>query len=190
MRRFVIAGAVAVIAALGGIFLIFRSGSPNLDERSDTASTALITTNSPREIVFPVEVAVARRGDLIKRLSTTGVVRAKREVDIISRIAGEVLEVSIYNGKFVRTGDVLVKLDDREYWIAFEHTRTMLLAAQIEYKSMGSSPVSEQMDSVEVRKHIEEAERKYKEAQRELQAGTMTRDEFARAKRDYETDIA
>jgi len=179
-----------------GYFLLFRHsgqvrrGVPTEPEGTQGVGRDTTAPAIAGEIVFPVEAAVARRGDLVKRLGATGIVRAKREVDVVSRIGGEVVQVSVYNGKFVNAGEVLVKLDDREYWIVFEHARTMLLAAQIEYKSMSATPAQEQVDSAEVRRRIEEAERKYGEAQREFQAGRMTRDDFARARRDYETDIA
>lgn len=119
-----------------GILFFFRRSVPSDEESFQRSVGDATSPSTPAEIVFPVEVSVARRGDLVKRLSAAGIVRAKREVDVVSRIGGEVVQVAAYNGKFVKAGDVLVKLDDREHWIVFEHARTMLLAAQIEYKSM------------------------------------------------------
>ncbi|HAL56519.1 MAG TPA: hypothetical protein DCP63_08600, partial [Bacteroidetes bacterium] len=86
-------------------------------------------------MVFPVETGLARRGDLIKLLQTTGTIRANREVEIVGRIGGEIVSITASNGRYVQQGELLVKLDEREYRTTYDRAASALLAAQIEYRT-------------------------------------------------------
>lgn len=184
-----IAAAVLLLAVI--IWYAFVPSSKPDESSKHPDSTSVSTVNSnPGEVVFPVEVAIAHRGDLVKRLSTTGIIRANREVEIVARTAGEIVFVGAQNGEYVKQGDVLVKLDDREYRLAFDRASAGLLSAQIEYRSLSTSPYVETADSaaliqkkLKVREKLRDAELRHKE-------GAISQEQFARMRRDYETELA
>lgn len=156
-----------------------QAGPPSVERASASA-----------DVVFPVEVAIARRGNLIKSLRTSGIVRAKRNVEILSRVSGEIVSLSVRNGSYVKAGDLLLTLDDREYRLAFERASNGLLAAQIEYKTQISYPYFGQRDSVEVGEQLRTAERALRDAEKLYQNRMLSYDEYLRRRRDYETELA
>jgi RND family efflux transporter MFP subunit len=142
------------------------------------------------EVIFPVKAGIARRGDLIRRLTTTGIVRARRDVEIIARVSGQGLAVKAYNGKYVKAGELLVKIDDREYSTAFERAGSNLLGAQIEYRTLSNSPYRPVVDSVEIQRQLAASRAKFQDAGEAYRSGTLTHEEYARLEREYEANVA
>ena len=73
------------------------------------------------------------------RVKSFGSVKAKRSVDVVSRVAGEVVHKSRHfeaGGYFAR-GDILLKIDDTDYVLAAEQARAKV--AQSEYQLAQSS---------------------------------------------------
>lgn len=85
------------------------------------------------EVVFNVKTELVKKGDLIKTISANGLVKAFKELEVVSNISGFISEVKVYEGKYVFKGDLLIKLDDREYKIALSEAEASLLNAKIEY---------------------------------------------------------
>lgn len=183
----VVALSVVALAA----WLVFLSPSQTADNslNPDQATPAVPGNSASAEVVFPVETGLARRGDLIKLLQTTGTIRANREVEIVGRIGGEIVSITASNGRYVQQGELLVKLDEREYRTTYDRAASALLAAQIEYRTLSTSPFIENADSLEINRRIIETQRKLREAEKQYREGEMTREDYERAKRDYETDI-
>ncbi len=185
--------SIGLVVILMVVLLIPRAQENSQDTSSVGDSRppdAHETLAPPADVVFPVKVAAARRGVLIKRLNTSGIIRAKREVDLIARIGGEVVAVSVYNGKFVKQGELLVKLDDREHRVALEKAKAALLSSQIEYKSLISAEVIGTVDSAQLREQIAAAHAMFRRAEAQYRQGHMTEEEFGRVKRDYEATMA
>ncbi|MGQ9798061.1 MAG: efflux RND transporter periplasmic adaptor subunit [Ignavibacterium sp.] len=85
------------------------------------------------EVVFNVKTELVKKGDLIKTISANGLVKAFKELEVVSNISGFISEVKVYEGKHVFKGDLLIKLDDRDYKIALNEAEASLLNAKIEY---------------------------------------------------------
>ena len=114
---------VIVMQAIAAVALLILLTSPMLLTSRDAPPEESSLSGSHPEIVFPVTSVVARRADLVQRLTTGGTLRAKQEVDVQSRVSGHVTGVSAFNGKFVRKGECLAVIDDREYLVALERAR-------------------------------------------------------------------
>ncbi len=147
-------------------------------------------TASDGEVAFPVSVSVAQRGALTKSISTNGTLRAKREVELIARIAGEVRSVSAFNGKFVQAGDILMRLDDREYKLAHEKASSALLAAQVEYRTLSTSSFLGAGDSARVQQELAALQQRFEEAQTALREKKIDEETYQRALREYEANSA
>lgn len=190
-KRFIlIAVAIFLVAMVVWYAFVHSSEPEGSSKHSDSTSVSTTSGSNAGEVVFPVEVAIAHRGDLVKRLSTTGVIRANREVEIVARTAGEIVFVGAQNGEYVKQGDVLVKLNDREYQLAFDKASANLLSAQIEYRSLSTSPFVETADSVALKRKKLEVREKLQDAERRFKEGTISHEQFARMRRDYETELA
>lgn len=86
-----------------------------------------------REVVFNVKTELVKKGDLIKTISANGLVKAFKELEVISNISGIISEINVYEGKKVFKDDLLIKFDDREYKITLSEAEASLLNAKIEY---------------------------------------------------------
>ncbi len=183
--------AILLLVAATSWYFFVHSSRPgeNPVHPDSTGVSSSVSTNSA-EVVFPVDVAVAHRGNLVKRLSTTGTMRANREVEIVARTPGEIIFVSPHNGEFVKQGDILVRLDDREYRLASERASAGLLSAQIEYRNLSSSVFIEKPDTVALNQKKADAQEKFRNAELSFENGIVSGVQFARLKRDYETDLA
>jgi len=72
-----------------------------------------------------------QRGDLLVTVSGSGTLEAERSLDIVSKVSGTVIYV-IEEGKKVKAGDILVKVDPTDYQISYNQ-------ALISYKNAENS---------------------------------------------------
>ena len=63
----------------------------------------------------PVVTAQATKGDLPKMLNSIGRCKAYNEVDIVSEVNGEIVEIAFEEGASVEKGQKLFKIDERKY---------------------------------------------------------------------------
>lgn len=61
-----------------------------------------------------VEVASVETGSIARRIAVTGVVEPIRVVGVNSQLSGAILTIGAEEGDFVRAGQVMARLDDRE----------------------------------------------------------------------------
>lgn len=85
------------------------------------------------EIVFNVKTAKVISGDLIERISANGIVKASKELDVVSSINGIIEKLNVYDGKVVKKNSLLVKIDDREAQLAVKDAQDKIIAAKVEY---------------------------------------------------------
>ncbi len=153
------------------------------------------TTNvglPPSEGSVPVTVALARRGDIVMRISATGLTRARRQVVISPKVAGEIVRLPVREGQAVAQGSLLLKLDDREFLLALEQARADLLKAQVEYglmkgDSTGSAPLADHSHHGSL--GLEASRRRWQQAERMAEQGQITPEEYDSARLEYETAL-
>ncbi len=63
----------------------------------------------------PVEVEEVRSGSLSRRINAVGTLVANQTVDVRAEVSGLVREINVKGGTEVKTGDVIITLDDRTY---------------------------------------------------------------------------
>lgn len=83
----------------------------------------------PEEKAISVDVGTVRRGDLVMPIYADGAIRTPRSVEIRTKVGGELVSVLVRDGDRVRTGQVLARIDPREYAIALEEARYRHLQA-------------------------------------------------------------
>ncbi|MEM1247009.1 MAG: efflux RND transporter periplasmic adaptor subunit [Acidobacteriota bacterium] len=83
---------------------------------------------------IPVEVARVERRSISDYLETNGSLEAENEVDIVSRTMGPIVELNVEEGMFVREGDVLARIDDRELQAQLEIAKVSVEEARLAYE--------------------------------------------------------
>lgn len=105
---------VLIVAALGVAAIAYELFWP--------ARIAPITARP----AVPVTVAAVARQPMPVRLDTIGTVQTIANVSVKSRIDGVITDVLIQDGQYVKTGDVMFKLDDRAAKAQLEQYRAQL----------------------------------------------------------------
>ncbi|WP_353979080.1 efflux RND transporter periplasmic adaptor subunit [Salinicola endophyticus] len=82
-----------------------------------------------------VAAVSASRGDLALRLSALGTVRPLRSVDIRTRVEGELTEVAFDEGDRVEKGQLLARIDPRDYQAALAQAKGQLRQNQAQLAS-------------------------------------------------------
>ncbi|MCY0966087.1 HlyD family secretion protein [Parathalassolituus penaei] len=81
-------------------------------------------------------------------------------VTVAPRVSGTVLEVNVHNNQAVKAGDVLFRIDDRDYQLALEHAELAMIEA-------GQGNEALQADLAHAEAALNEAEVQQQEAERE-----------------------
>ncbi len=122
---------VLVLLSLGGCLVT----GGDQDTAADSTTTKDATANTTqakkpkKEKSIKVNVGQVRQGDLVLSVFADGAVRTPKSAEIKTKIAGEFLAVKVRDGDHVRRGQVLAKIDPREYEIALEESRYKHLQA-------------------------------------------------------------
>jgi len=122
---------VAGLAALAGCKgKDANGGAAAVDSTAAAADTSSGEGDKEaKEKAITVDVADVRRGDLVMPIYADGAIRTPRSVEIRTKVAGEVREVLVRDGDRVRSGQVIARIDPREYAIALEEARYRHLQA-------------------------------------------------------------
>ena len=188
-----VATAISILSALALLFTLAfylypRSNNPNLPRSVKGVQPGL--SHASPDIAFPVIGYGALTGDLSLGVEANGTIRGLRDVDLVARVGGFVDSVAVRNGQLVHKGDLLVRLDQRELFIALEKTRTSLVSAQVEYHSSSESSLVERNDTTSVRQKLDEVHAKQKALELLHLQGKMTGQDYAARKRDLGTEEA
>jgi membrane fusion protein, multidrug efflux system len=84
------------------------------------------------EATVPVELALARQGEISASISSTANLRARRKVGVSAQTEGMVRELLAEEGDFVRKGQLLCRLDDTQAQIRLQSARQKLAQAKLQ----------------------------------------------------------
>ena len=101
----------------------------NFGQRNGDEAQADSTAKPKRERAVNVNASRVVRGDLVRPVVAEGYIRARHSAEIHAEVAGKLIRVLVEEGQPVRRGQMLVKLDDREYEMAAEEARARYLQA-------------------------------------------------------------
>jgi multidrug efflux pump subunit AcrA (membrane-fusion protein) len=135
-----------------------------------------------------VEATASHRGELIIRVSASGQTEAIRQISIIPKISGEVVALPIHEGKFVQKGDVLMKLEDREYQLSLNEARQKLLKARSEYEiqRLDRKTLNSLVDSSAINRS-KQLEQQWHKAQQQYKRGEIDEAKYQKIWLDYQS---
>ncbi len=123
--------------ALGVVALVgwYYRGSRNASGAADAAAPAATGKGraggfSAANMVVPVVVATAQRGDLPVYFNGLGTVTAFNTVTVRSRVDGQLVSVAFKEGQFVHEGDLLAQIDSRPFQVQLEQAMGQLAKDQ------------------------------------------------------------
>ncbi len=87
-----------------------------------------------RELSLPVQIGKIIFKDVIDQVRTVGNIHAEQRVIINSEVAGQITKVEVREGDIVKSGDLLARIDSREYELEVEELEAELSAAKEEFK--------------------------------------------------------
>jgi len=185
---------IAVLLLIILAILLITYGIPGLKKPSATSSSensGESTSEKPSKTkVAPVmvEATPSHRGELIIRVSASGQTEAIRQISITPKISGEIEELPIHEGEFVKKGEVLIKLDDREYQLSLSDARQKLLKARSEYdiQRMDRKALSSLVDSSAIRRS-KQLEQQWQKALQQYRSGEITEADYQKIWLDYQS---
>jgi membrane fusion protein (multidrug efflux system) len=143
-----------------------------------------------------VEASPAFIGDLVIRVSATGVVRAWREITLSPEVGGRIVELPSGEGSRVQEGNVIFKLDDTSYRLALEEAEANLAKAQASFsdKLFSSSINSLGLNDTNSNKpapwYVTQMEENVRQARSLYRQNKMTQKELDEVELWYETSLA
>jgi RND family efflux transporter MFP subunit len=140
----VVAGLAITILASTLPMACGKSSQSEAHSSSDSSSSGRSTGSGPPgsrgsgseaesggpSAAVPVQVAEVRRQTISSFIETNGTLEAENEVDIESRVSAPIVELKVEEGFEVRKGDLLARLDDREFHARAEISRVTLQEAE------------------------------------------------------------
>jgi len=188
MKKKKILISILVIVLIIAVFLIVHLFSlTDSVGTKDPRGTETPGASENSEIVFPVKASLVRKGNLISWLNTSGYAYPIQDYEIESKINGQVNELNCFDGKIVKKGDLLFKLDDEEYQIEATKTKNSLLKTQIEYDLQKMTSMEGEIHLTKYKHESDSLNEKYETAKKLYIDHKISSDDLNRVKRDYET---
>ena len=131
---------ILVLAVVVGGFWYYRTSHSNSQSAAGDAAAKGGGGRGGRgaanaaNLVVPVVVATAQRGDLPVYFNGLGTVTAFNTVTIHSRVDGQLVNVAFTEGQFVHKGDLLVEIDPRPFQVQLEQAEGQLAKDQAQRK--------------------------------------------------------
>ncbi|MFN3323912.1 MAG: efflux RND transporter periplasmic adaptor subunit [Bryobacteraceae bacterium] len=123
-----------VLAVAGGVWLVkSKKIGPFGVEAKEKGSDGKAKKDKTGEREFiPVELVAAVRGPISSYVSSTGNLRALRDVAVATQQEGIVQRVHVEEGDLVKEGDVLCTLDDAQLRIRLELAKEKMAQAKVQ----------------------------------------------------------
>jgi len=176
--------ALIIVGAAVYLFLFNKKGKEQSEKPGEeTAQPA----SKPEESALPVKVLPARRGDLIMRLESPGEAFTERIIALKTEVTGTIKSLNVKEGQHVRTGEILVEIDDQEYRLKWERSEALRLKylSDLLLDKQFALP-NKELDSA-AQERIKKAEQDFSKAGSLYGQGMISREQFEKAKRAYET---
>jgi RND family efflux transporter MFP subunit len=184
-KKVLAAVLVLIIIGVAAYFVFFKNRGSSGEEASGGESVQ--TADKPEEQALPVRVSPVKRGNLVIRLKSPGEAVTEKMIVLKTEVAGTIKSLNVKEGQHVRSGDVLVEIDDQEYRLKWERAEALRLKylSDLLLDKQFAEPDKE-LDA-QARERIRQAEQDFSKAGSLLGQGKISRQDFEKAKRAYET---
>jgi len=179
-------GIVLIVICIGvvGYFLVIKKSSEASESISseDPETQEEAVTDSP----LPVKMDMVKKGDLIMLLRSPGEAVTNMKVTMHAEVAGTIDEIHVNESQHVKSGDILIKLDDRKYQWELERSEADRLRVLSELLLDKQFSTNESTDNSLNSDALSDAREAFEKAEDLFQKGLISREELEKASRDYE----
>jgi len=179
MRRQIIISAVLIVALLGvgagvAIFLVETAPQP--------------PTSNPARAALPVRGLELRPQTVVEPIVGYGTARADRSARIAAQVSGEVVELhrNLRVGASVDAGELLVRIDDRDYQRQLDRARSLLAGGEAELRRLDVEEKNVDRLIGIATTELEISQREYERVLGLFEAGQAPRRELDVARQGYE----
>lgn len=176
---------VVVIVAAGIYFLVLHR--PMTSKAAAEGAGPAGQARGGEEAPLPVKALPIVRGDLVVRLTSPGDVIANKRAVIKAEVAGPLMEVSAEEGRSVRSGAVLARIDDRPYILRLKAVEANRLARLSEILVENQFGGPERRVDPGLEERIRNSAAALDASASRSAAGGMGRDEYENARKAHET---
>ena len=171
---------VAALVVLGGAFLFYRGKDPAPLKPAE--SLRPVRPVKTMELMPPVN-ALER--------SYPGKVQSSHRVELAFRVSGPLVELPVKRAQGVHQGELLARIDSRDYVSQLANAESALANAQAQLAAMKSGARKEDVAASaasvsSAKAHLAEAEAQYRRFEKLHQQGAVADAEFDRYKANYE----
>jgi HlyD family secretion protein len=145
----------------------------------------------------PIAIAgfAVKRGDLITQVSASGSVEAETKAKLSSKLGGRIIAVKVKDGDIVKSGQLLVQLDDAELKTQLLQTKAALQGAEANLAIVRRGARTEEIAAAAAQLHsaqanLEEANKNLQRMQQLHQDGAISAQQLDTAKTQYEVVLA
>lgn len=124
----------ATTFALTVAFAACSKGAVKGSESANAAADPTAADSRDRTVNLPVVAELARDGDLVLSINTTGQVRSDAEGTLRAEVGGTVARVLVRPGDHVKTGALLAELDPRPFDLALRERQVAVDEAELKYQ--------------------------------------------------------
>lgn len=147
------------------------------------------------EIIQPAKTLTIKPANETLMLRFPGKVRASRRVDLSFKVSGPLIEFSVREGQHVKKGDVLARIDPRDFETNQARIKSAVSEAQAKLKAMeaGARPEDLKMLASEVsaaKAHARETDLQYKRYTTLYENKNVSKSEYERFKAAWEVAAA
>jgi RND family efflux transporter MFP subunit len=181
----VLAGALVIIIVGVAVFILFFTG------RKETTSEKPGEEKSQpgqktEEAGLPVKVSKIKRGELVMRLKSPGEAFTEKRIILKAEVSGTIKNLNVQVGRHVRESNLLVELDEREYRLRLEKAEALRLSCLSQLLMDKQFAEKQKEPDPKAIERIKQAEQKFFRASSLFGQGLLSRDEFEKARKDYE----
>ena len=126
--------ASAALALAVAVAACAKGAAKGADSASAAATDSTTADSRDRTVNLPVVAEVARDGDLVLSINTTGQVRSDAEGTLKAEVGGTVARVLVRPGDRVKAGALLVELDPRPFDLALRERQVAVDEAELKYQ--------------------------------------------------------
>ena len=110
-----------------------------------------------REFFLPVQIGKIIFIDVTDQVRAVGNVRAEQRVIVNAEVEGQITQIEVEEGDEVRVGNLLVRIDSREYELEVEELEAELAAAEEEFKKAIEGLRPEEKEKLQARVKVNES---------------------------------
>ncbi len=178
------------------LFILVLFVMQQFQQNDDPGQTEFKTGEGVNIQPVPVEADSAFMGTLVIQVSATGLAQAVRQVDIIPLASGTLIELHGKEGKTIKKGGLICRLDNTEYQLSADEAEDRVMSTENQFidqyfsRSQNVSIRAEESGGSHRQWFEDMNEKEYQQAKDAFARGEITEEDLKEARFWYEIGLA